>query len=106
MDEIRAQAEAVAEAREAHLKVKGILDEIREAWETEHKDLLESVSEARAWVAEVEDVLRALALEKYGDTGGTKPGPGRSSRACGHRPPGTRAAPDRNLRESPRRTRR
>ena len=76
MNEIRAQALVVAEAREAHRKAKGDVDEKYNEYMMATEEARQTATDALAIMAQAESDLRDIALAAYEASQDKHPGPG------------------------------
>ncbi len=76
MDEIRAQAEAVAEARDHYAGAKSLVDDSHKEWLETTAVAHEGLADAQKIMVEAEVKLRDIALAAYLESQDKHPGPG------------------------------
>lgn len=76
MAELDAKVSRVRELRLSISILKDMVDERRNRWEDENRELLDSIIAEGIRLREEEETLRAATLEAYRETGNKKPVPG------------------------------
>ena len=76
IEQLKEQIKVVAKLRVASGTLNDKLKELREFWDAEHKNLLQSVAGSKDAVVEAEGLLREFTLEAYAETGDKTPAEG------------------------------